>query len=153
MCRKVFTAPPGRWSCTGVTPARADTRGRRDRRSMDLEEALLGQQGVVSRRQLLNLGFDDDFIEKKLRRRDWARVHRGVYIDHTGPLSWLQRLWAAVLLAAPAAADSRSALVLHGLVTPSATEIVHVVVPDDRRVQAPAGIHVRTLHDWSEHVH
>jgi hypothetical protein len=37
-------------------------------------------------------------------------VHPGVYVDHTGPLTWKQRSWAAVLYAWPAALSHRSAL-------------------------------------------
>ena len=61
---------------------------------MDLSclSALLSQQsGVVSRRQLLRAGLTDNDIARLLRRRELARVHSGVYVDHTGPLSWLQR--------------------------------------------------------------
>ena len=37
-------------------------------------------------------------------------MHHGVYVDHTGPLTWPQRAWAAVLYAAPAALCLESAL-------------------------------------------
>lgn len=32
-----------------------------------------------------------------MRRREWATFHQGVYVDHTGALTWLQSAWAAVL--------------------------------------------------------
>lgn len=32
------------------------------------------QDGVVSRRQLLELGVDDNDIERFVRRREWARL-------------------------------------------------------------------------------
>ena len=60
-----------------------------------VSELLQAQDGVVSRRQLLALEVTDSEIERKLRRREWARVHPGVYVEHTGPLTWLQRAWAA----------------------------------------------------------
>ena len=37
-------------------------------------------------------------------------VHPGVYVNHTGELTWLQRAWAAVLFAWPAALSHDSAL-------------------------------------------
>jgi hypothetical protein len=43
------------------------------------------QAGVVSRRQLIELGCADHDIRRMLRRRELARVHDGVYIHHTGP--------------------------------------------------------------------
>lgn len=76
----------------------------------ELAGLLEAQSGVIRRRQVLDLGGNDNDIERLLRRRQWARVHTGVYVDHTGPLSWLQRAWAAVLLHWPAALAGASAL-------------------------------------------
>ena len=66
-------------------------------------ELLARQDGVVSRQQLLSLGAARHDVERWLRRRDLTRVHPGVYVDHTGPLGWHQRAWAACLLHPPAA--------------------------------------------------
>ena len=52
---------------------------------MELESLMTDQCGVFCRAQVLALGHDDAFIEARLRRKDWARVHRGVYVDHTVP--------------------------------------------------------------------
>lgn len=68
------------------------------------------QSGVVARRQVLAAGQTDNDIRRRLRRRAWAQVHPGVYVDHTGALTWLQRAWAAVLFAEPAALCHDSAL-------------------------------------------
>jgi hypothetical protein len=76
----------------------------------DVEEILRRQTGVISRRQALGAGMQQHDIRRMLRRNAWARVHPGVYVDHTGPLTWLQRAWAAVLYAAPAALCLDSAL-------------------------------------------
>src|SRR5689334_2462140 len=95
---------------------------------MDLRPIIDEQQGVVSRQQVLGCGYNDDFIEQRLRRKDWAKVHRGVYVSHTGPLTWVQRLWAALLHAAPAVAADESALILHGLARPDALAAIHVAV-------------------------
>ena len=76
----------------------------------DVEETLRRQTGVISRRQALSTGMQQHDIRRMLRRNEWARVHHGVYVDHTGPLTWLQRAWAAVLYAAPAALCLDSAL-------------------------------------------
>lgn len=61
---------------------------------------------------MLGSDHDDNFIEVMLRRNEWRRVHRGVYVNHTGDLAWLQRAWAAVLFYAPAALCNESALAL-----------------------------------------
>ena len=68
------------------------------------------QDGLVSRSQAQSLGATPSDIRRLLRRRQWARVHPGVFVDHTGPLTWRQRAWAAVLYAAPAALCAESAL-------------------------------------------
>lgn len=79
------------------------------------------QEGVVSRRQLHRLDYRPHDIERMLRRRELARVHPGVYVDHTGPPSWEQRAWAAVLVHEPAALTRRSALPAPPERAPSAT--------------------------------
>ena len=68
------------------------------------------QDGVISRRQVLELGGSDNDIERLVRRREWARVHPGTYVDHTGPPSRRQLDWAALLHHWPAALDGASAL-------------------------------------------
>lgn len=92
------------------------------------------QAGVISRRQALAAGLQQHDIRRLLRRNEWARVHDGVYIDHTGPLSWLQRAWAAVLYAEPAALCLESALADEG-------SVIHVGVARKRSSLAePPGV-------------
>jgi hypothetical protein len=55
------------------------------------------QDGVVSRAQLGSFGFRPHDVRRMLRRRELTVVHPGVYVQHTGPLTWPQRAWAAVL--------------------------------------------------------
>lgn len=93
------------------------------------------QSGVVSRRQVLELGGTDRDIARMVRRRDLVVVHPGVYVDHTGTPSRLQREWAAVLHYWPAALTRESALP-----TPSATGPVHVAVSDRRSVRRVPGV-------------
>ncbi len=73
------------------------------------------QDGVVSRRQLVALGLDDNAIEVGVRRRELTRVGRGVYVDHTGDPTWEQTVWAACLRYAPAVADPATTLALNGI--------------------------------------
>lgn len=114
---------------------------------MDIVEILSEQAGVISRRQVLAAGLPNHHIRRMLRRREWARVHDGVYVDHTGPLTWRQRAWAAVLYAAPAALCLESALSQQG-------SVIHVgvargramlVEPDGVRIHHLAHLHERTL--------
>lgn len=84
------------------------------------------QSGVVSRRQLLALEITDASIRRRVRNQ-WRSVHAGVYVTHTGPLTWEQKAWAACLALWPAAVARESAFpaALHR-VGPAP---IHVVVP------------------------
>ena len=75
-----------------------------------LAEILRDQDGLVSRRQLRDLRLRQHDLERMLRRRELAVVHPGVYVEHTGPLTWIQRAWAGVLYAWPAALTHSSAV-------------------------------------------
>ena len=107
----------------------------------DITVLLQNQAGVVSRRQVLACGGDDDLIERRLRRREWARVHPGVFVDHTGPLSWLQRAWAAVLYYWPAALSHQSALDIHmGRPPEHPNAPIHVAIDTRRRQVGRDGV-------------
>lgn len=115
---------------------------------MDLEELralLAGQSGVISRRQVLACGGHDHDIERLLRRREWARIHEGVYVEHTGPITPSQRHWAAVLLHWPAALAGGSALEAHGIHSYALPGVVELVVARTRRVDDPPGVRTRQI--------
>lgn len=102
----------------------------------------------MSRRQVLAAGGTDDDIERLLRRRVWARLHPGVYVEHTGPPSRRQRQWAAVLFHWPAALSGPSALEAHGVRRPRLTiadDLVHVAVEARRSVSSPVGVAVHRV--------
>jgi hypothetical protein len=115
-----------------------------------LEPILRAQDGVVARRQVLEAGLDDNDIERLLRRRVWARIHPGVYVDHTGAPTTTQLHWAAVLSCWPAALYGESALQAYGALPASsgrtaATPWVHVAVLHPRKVVAPPGVRVHRV--------
>ena len=111
-----------------------------------VDEVLRQQDGVISRRQVLELGLAEHDIRRLLRRNLWARVHPGVYVDHTGPLTWSQRAWAAVLYAEPAALCLESAL--GGDTLP-----IHVGVGRDRaNLAEPVGVRIHHLSHLDERV-
>jgi hypothetical protein len=113
---------------------------------MDLvEELLRTQDGVVSRRQLVALGVTDVEIARRLRRREWKRIHPGVYVNHTGPPTWSQRAWAAVLYHWPAALAGASAMHLNKVrgYEPRPNDPIEVCVDRERNVKRRPGIVVR----------
>lgn len=113
----------------------------------EIRRTLARQSGVISRRQVLRSGGTDNDIQRLLRRCEWCRVLEGVYVHHTGPLTALQRAWAAVLYAAPSALAGTDALWAHGVrgFDPRADEPVHVVVPEHRRVTRQPGVRIARL--------
>ena len=103
-----------------------------------LRELFAAQDRVASRGQLLELGLAPVDVRRLLRRRELVRLHPGVYLDHTGPPTWWQRAWGAVLAVAPGALSHESALRAYGLVQHEGA--VHVAVARHRSVTAPAGV-------------
>lgn len=119
----------------------------------ELSRVVRDQDGVVSRRQLLAIpGTDCVAVARMLRRRELVEVHRGVYVEHTGPLTWQQRAWAAVLWAWPAALAGESAW--RAFEGPGRrqrdNDRLHVVVERDRRLVPPPGIEVHRRAGFGE---
>lgn len=164
--RRLLGAARSRVSCTVVSGAegpqrtvgpvvtvRATTQSSAVDRTC-LTQLMSAQEGVVSRRQVHAHRLDDSFIESRIRRKDWARVHRGVYVDHTGPPTWKQRAWAAVLVTWPSALCHESALVIAGLrsTDPAALRrpVIHVAVDQSRRVGKVPGVRIHRVTDLAE---
>jgi len=109
------------------------------------------QDGVVSRRQLLALGCTDGDIRVWRGRRLLMTVHDGVHLDHTGPPTWCQRAWAAVLVTAPAVLCGSSALVADGLRrSVDVRADIEVAVEARRRPTPPPGVRVRRVAGLTE---
>ena len=118
--------------------------------TLAIHRLLRSQDGAISRSQALELGATPADLRRLLRRREWARVHHGVFIDHTGPLTWRQRAWAAVLYAAPAALGGPSALRAAngpGHRGHDDSGPIHVAVGRERTLVAPAGVVLRRTPD------
>lgn len=107
------------------------------------------QHGVISRAQVLGADGDDDLIEQRIRHRVWARAFPGVYVTHTGPLTWRQRAWAAVLYHAPSALAGNSALHVHGLHGQAEGDPIELVIAHGRRVNDRPGIRTVRARDFA----
>jgi very-short-patch-repair endonuclease len=94
----------------------------------------------------------DDAIDARLASGRWRRLTVGVLATFSGPLSRAARLWAAVLATGPATMLSHyTAAELWGI-APEAAEI-HVCVPANRRVTAPAGVVVHRSRNFARACH
>lgn len=105
---------------------------------MTLRELFDNQAGVVHRRPLLELGFDDNDARRLMRNRRLVRLHPGVYLNHTGPPSWVSRAWAAVLYYSESALCHRSALDLSG-------DPIHVAIEHPRNADSLPGVVLHRL--------
>lgn len=104
------------------------------------------QARVLSRTQVLGAGGTDELIKTRLTGGRWQRLHPGVFLTHTGPVSRAAQIWAALLYAGAAATVShQTAAELWGLVD-DPTPLVHVTVPATRRVTPRPGIGVHYAH-------
>lgn len=112
-----------------------------------LRAVLARQAGVVTRAQLRALGLSRPAVETMLRRRELVPVHPGVYVDHTGAPSPLQRRWAAVLYAGPAALH-----LSHAAPDPPDAGPVDVAIDWTRRVATRGGVRVHRVRDLEDHV-
>lgn len=127
---------------TAVSPDDDYTRRVRAMKQRWLEEVVLAQDGVASWEQLVEGGLTRGDIARRVRRRELRKVHPRVYINHTGPLTWRQRAWAAVLYAQPAVLcwDSVEASRAGDSLQP-----IHVAIDQTRRLQAPDGIVIHRM--------
>jgi hypothetical protein len=80
------------------------------------EQLAAVQAGMLSRAQLTGLGVTRSEVRSHLRVKRWAQRTSHVFSTTTGPLSWDQRLWRAVLHAGTTALiGGLTAAKVHGL--------------------------------------
>jgi len=108
------------------------------------------QEGVLSRRQLAQLGVTRWQVRAELRARRWRAVGRQSVVTHTGPLPLPARHWVAVFEAGPRAfLDGSSALLAAGL-TGFEVPVIRLSVPRGARVYRQlAGVDVRQTRRWA----
>ena len=71
-----------------------------------------------------------------------------MYVDHTGPLTHDQRIWAAVLACAPAVICGPT------LLAPDPTDpVVHVAIDASRRLATPAGVRLHRVRGLDRMAH
>ena len=119
-----------------------------------LQLLLEEQAGAIARRQLFEIGLGDADIARLLRRRELARVHPGIYVNHTGDLTWRQRAWAAALYYWPSALHGESALQAHhgtGLDVVD-DRMIHIAIDEGRRQRRREGIRLHRVSRLTERV-
>lgn len=108
-----------------------------------LRPTLLDQSGVISRAQVLSAGLAPHDLKRLVRRRDLAPMHPGVFLQHTGEPTFLQRCWGGVLLHWPAALAGETALrAAEGPGSRRPDRPIELAIHRTRRVEPPAGLTV-----------
>ncbi|USQ75111.1 type IV toxin-antitoxin system AbiEi family antitoxin domain-containing protein [Ornithinimicrobium cryptoxanthini] len=110
---------------------------------MDWKRVARWQGGVVTLQQALRAGLTPGAVRARLQAGKWQRLHRGVYLTHSGPVGDDAVAWAVLLAAGEDALLSHgSALWVWG-VGPPPTQWT-VLVPHDRRRRVDGAVLVRT---------
>ena len=130
---------PHRHSLAGMHPA--------------LDPILLDQAGVISRTQVIATGLAPHDLKRLVRRRHLTRLHPGVFVEHTGEPTFLQRCWGGVLLYAPAALAGETAMrATEGPGSRRPERPVQLIVRHERRLDPPDGLVVRRRERLDEQV-
>ncbi len=111
------------------------------------------QRGVVSWSQATAAGLGAGLIRSRVRRRQWQRLHRGVYAVFSGEIGREAILWAAVLAAGERAALSHRSAAEVWNISDEPVEAVHVTVPWERRVDRIPGVVIHRSSRISRAVH
>jgi hypothetical protein len=98
------------------------------------------QHGVISRAQAIQAGLAEHDVRRQVRRGAWVLLLPGVYLNHTGEPTWLQRAWAATLHAGDSALCHDSALrAAEGPGKSHRDEsVIHVAIDRNRRILSSA---------------
>jgi hypothetical protein len=98
------------------------------------------QHGMLSQRQLTELGMSRASVRAQLRAGRWSQRTSSVFSTTTGPLSWEQQLWRAVLHAGPGSLiGGLTALKVHGLRNWDRDHVT-VLVDNDLSFEELAGV-------------
>lgn len=101
-----------------------------------LDDLLAEQARVISRQQLIDAGASCTYGLTRVESGRWQRAYPGTYVAHSGELSYLSRVWSALLYAGKGAiASYETAAYLHDLLDRPPGE-VHVTIASNRRVAA-----------------
>lgn len=110
---------------------------------MNITNLARRQLGVVTREQALGTGLTASAIRHLLTTGRWQRMHPGIYVTHTGSVTWTERASGALLHAGPGAALGLQSAAFHSRLTSEEPSVIQVFIPLDRRVTAAEGMDVR----------
>jgi len=113
-----------------------------------LTEIADAQDGVVTRRQLAELGYNRDAVRAQIAARRWQPAGPRVIVLHNGPLTVVQRRWSAVLSQHNSALAGLTAAAEQGLAGFD-DDAVHLLVPFGTRIAASDGVRIHVSRRFS----
>lgn len=96
-----------------------------------MRSLLRGQQGVLAIEQARQHGWSYGAVRHAIESGRWRRVHRGVVLAQTGPVTYLQQVWAAVLAGGESAAASHGTALWLADRRDQPPKMVHIALPRD----------------------
>jgi predicted transcriptional regulator of viral defense system/very-short-patch-repair endonuclease len=120
-------------------------REKKRRGYLELAELATRQHGMVSARQLRELGFSENLITEEAKRGRLRRIHRGVYAVGHEALTWEGHCMAAVLANSRTVASHWTAGWLWGLLRSRPSGRFHLTAARPRRRRPEFNLHAGTL--------
>lgn len=111
------------------------------------------QSGVISRRQLLEIGLTRDQARRHLVSRRWQILRPGVYATHTGPITEAAAHTAALLYAGNGAALSHATALWWDGVVDERPAVIHLSIPAQRQVVPADGLRIHRARELPVKVH
>jgi very-short-patch-repair endonuclease len=116
-------------------------------------EIVESQRGVITRSQALARGMSADAIAWRVNAERWRTLWPGVYLASSGEPSREATLWAAMRSAGAGAALSHQTAAELFKLADEPSSLIHITIPESRRVRAGAGIMVHRSSHLAGAVH
>lgn len=89
------------------------------------------QSRVITAAQARALGISSSWLSRQIQAGHWQRLYQGVYVTHSGPLSWFARAHAALLIGQPNAYLSHETAWFLAKMQPSPPRLITVSINRD----------------------
>lgn len=95
---------------------------------------------VITVSQARALGISRSWISRQIQAGHWQRLHQGVYLTHSGPVSWLARAHGALLLSEPGSYLSHESAWFIAKMQSTPPRLLTVSIPRERSLKPRHGI-------------
>lgn len=98
------------------------------------------QSRVITAAQARALGISSSWLSRQIQAGHWQRLYQGVYVTHSGPLSWFARAHAALLISQPNAYLSHESAWFLAKMQPSPPRLITVSINRDYALRSRPGV-------------